>query len=160
MIGRLNTRELTAVLAHEISHIRGNDLLVMMIASVIASLTTTMAMVGSILILIYLPLYILTDEPVPWLLLIILMAAPFFSTLLQLALSRSRELSADLEAVRLTEDPLSLASALEKIETYQWSWLEKLFMQPKRDPIPPLLRTHPQVTDRVRRLKNLAEKMR
>ncbi|MDT8453302.1 MAG: zinc metalloprotease HtpX [Gammaproteobacteria bacterium] len=160
MLRRLNTRELTAVLAHEISHIRGNDLLVMMIASVIANLTATMAMVGSILILIYIPLYILADEPVPWLLLIILMVAPFFSTLLQLALSRSREFSADLEAVRLTEDPLSLASALEKIETYQWNWLEKIFMQPKRDPIPPLLRTHPQVTDRVRRLKELAAKMR
>lgn len=156
MISRLNTRELTAVLAHEISHIRGNDLLVMMIASVISSLTTTMAMVGSILILIYLPLYILTDEPVPWLLLILLMVAPFFSTLLQLALSRSREFSADLEAVRLTEDPLSLASALEKIETYQWSWVERVFMQAQHDPVPPLLRTHPQVIDRVNRLKDLA----
>jgi heat shock protein HtpX len=65
-------------------------------------------------------------------------------------------LSADLEAVRLTEDPLSLASALEKIETYQWSWLEKIFMQPKRDSMPPILRTHPQVIDRVNRLKELA----
>ncbi|MDA3868652.1 MAG: M48 family metalloprotease [Gammaproteobacteria bacterium] len=92
-------------------------------------------------------------------LLIILMIAPFFSTLMQLALSRSREFSADSEAVRLTEDPLSLASALEKIETYQWSWLEKIFIQPKRDPVPPILRTHPQVTDRVSRLKNLAAKM-
>ncbi len=156
MINRLDTQELTAVLAHEISHIRGNDLLVMMIASVIASLTTTMAAVGSILILIYIPLYVLADEAVPWVLLIILMVAPFFSTLLQLALSRSRELSADLEAVRLTEDPLSLASALEKIETYQWSWLEKIFMQPKRDSMPPILRTHPLVIDRVNRLKELA----
>ncbi|MDA3868653.1 MAG: M48 family metalloprotease [Gammaproteobacteria bacterium] len=50
MLHRLNTRELTAVLAHEISHIRGNDLLVMMIASVIANLTATMAMVWSIFI--------------------------------------------------------------------------------------------------------------
>lgn len=156
LISRLDTRELTAVLAHEISHVRGNDLLVMMIASVISSLTTTMAAVGSILILIYIPLYILADEAVPWVLLIILMVAPFFSTFLQLALSRSREFSADLEAVRLTEDPLSLASALEKIETYQWNWLEKILMQPKRDPMPPILRTHPQVIDRVNRLKDLA----
>lgn len=156
IVRQLSNEELTAVLAHEISHIRGNDLLVMMIASVISSLTSTMALVGSLLILIYLPLYILADEKVPWLLLIILMVAPVISTLIQLALSRSREFSADLEAVRLTEDPLSLASALEKIETYQWSWVERIFVQAQRDPLPPLLRTHPQVIDRVNRLKNLA----
>lgn len=156
IVRRLSSEELTAVLAHEISHIRGNDLLVMMIASVISSLTSTMALVGSLLILIYLPLYVLADERVPWLLLILLMVAPVISTLIQLALSRSREFSADLSAVRLTDDPLSLAAALEKIETYQWSWVERVFLQARRDPLPPLLRTHPQVIDRVKRLKDLA----
>lgn len=159
MIRQLNVRELTAVLAHEIGHIRSNDLLVMLMASIIASLTSMMALAGSILVLIYLPLYILTDEIVPWTLLIVLMLAPTASALMQMSLSRSRELRADQEAVGLTDDPLSLASALEKIESYQWSWAERILMPKRRVRIPLLLRTHPLVTDRVNRLKELASEI-
>ncbi|MDH5613087.1 MAG: zinc metalloprotease HtpX [Gammaproteobacteria bacterium] len=156
IVRQLNVHELTGVLAHEISHIRSNDMLVMLVASVISSLTSVMALAGSILVLIYIPLYILTDETVPWALLIIMMLAPTASALMQMALSRTREFSADLDAVKLTNDPLSLASALEKIEYYQSSWLEKIFKHSQYIRIPLLLRTHPLVSDRVDRLKDLA----
>lgn len=160
IVRELNERELTGVLAHEISHIRSHDLLVMLIAAVIASLTSFMALTGSILILIYFPLFILMGENVPWTLLIVLILAPTVSALMQFALSRSRELSADVEAARLTDDPLGLASALVKIESQQRSWIERIFMYGRHIDIPLLFRTHPLVTDRINRLKALAVQMR
>lgn len=157
IVRNLNDRELTAVLAHEVSHISGNDLLVKLVADVIARLTVVMAFTGFILVLIYLPLYALKGETVPWALLIVLLISPNVNALLQLALSRSREFRADLEAAKLTDDPLSLASALEKIESYQMSWIERIFIPNRRIRVPLLLRSHPLVTDRVNRLKKLAE---
>ena len=159
LVRQLNVRELTGVLAHEISHIHGNDLLVMLVADVIARLTTMMAFAGFILLWVYIPLFVLTDEKVPWVLLIVLMMAPTVSTLMQLALSRSREFSADLEAAKLTGDPLSLASALEKIESRRGNWMERMYVQYRRIQLPSLLRTHPLVIDRINRLKDIAIQM-
>jgi len=159
IVRQLSESELTGVLAHEISHIRNNDLLVMLVAAVIASLTSFMALAGTILIMIYIPLFILTGEAVPWLLLMLLLLAPTVSALMQLALSRSREFNADLVAARLTEDPLSLASALIKVENQQRSWIERIFMTSQHTRIPLLLRSHPLVTDRVKRLKVVAAQM-
>lgn len=156
MLRQLDARELTAVLAHELSHIYSNDLLVMLVADVISRLTSVLAFTGFFLISIYIPLYILTDDQVPWLLLIVLMMAPTISALMQLALSRSREFNADTEAVRLTGDPLALASALEKIDRYQGGWFERMLMPNRRVREPSLLRTHPLLGDRIKRLRQLA----
>ena len=160
MLRSLNPRELTGVLAHEISHIHSNDLLVLLVADVISRLTSVMAFAGYFLIWIYIPLFILMDAKVPWMLLIVLMMAPTFSALMQLALSRAREFSADAEAARLTDDPLGLASALEKIEHYQGNRIERIFIPYRRMCEPSLLRTHPLMVDRVNRLKDLASQMR
>jgi len=84
----------------------------MLVADVMSRLTSGMAFAGYLLIYIYIPLFILTDAKLLWALLIVLMMSPTFSALMQLALSRSREFSADAEAARLTGDPLGLASAL------------------------------------------------
>lgn len=153
----LNNRELTAVLAHEISHIRNHDLWVMFIADVLSRLTSLLALCGYILILLYLPILILYEQFVPWLLLIILVLAPNISALLQLALSRTREYSADLVAAQLTGDPLGLASALNKIEYYQHSWIERILLPGHRVPDPSLLRSHPTTQSRIRRLNNIAQ---
>ena len=160
MLRSLNPRELTGVLAHEISHIHSNDLLVMLVADVIGRLTSVIAFAGYILIWIYIPLFILTEAKVPWALLLVLMMAPTFSALMQFALSRSREFSADVEAAKLTDDPLGLASALEKIEHYQGNWIERVFISNRRIREPSLFRTHPLMTDRVNRLRDLASQMR
>ncbi len=159
MLRSLNPRELTGVLAHEISHIHSHDLLVMLMADVISRLTSVMAFAGYLLIWIYIPLFIIADAKVPWMLLIVLLMAPTFSALMQLALSRTREFSADAEAARLTDDPLGLASALEKIERYQGSWIERIFIPYRHMREPSLLRTHPLMVDRVNRLKDLASQM-
>ncbi|MCU7801147.1 MAG: M48 family metalloprotease [gamma proteobacterium symbiont of Lucinoma myriamae] len=153
----LDNRELTAVLAHEISHIRNHDLWVMFIADVLSRLTSLLALSGYLLILLYLPMLILYEQLVPWLLLIILVLAPNISALLQLALSRTREYSADLVAAQLTGDPLGLASALNKLEYYQHSWIERILLPGHKVPDPSLLRSHPTTQSRIRRLNDIAQ---
>ena len=157
MLRTLNEREFTGVLAHEISHIRNRDLMVMLIADVLSRLTSMLALFGYLLILVYLPVFILSQQLIPWLLMLILVMAPYLSSFLQLALSRTREYNADLVAARLTGDPLGLASALIKIDYYQHSWMERILFPYRRVPDPSLLRTHPTIESRIERLKEIAK---
>lgn len=156
LLRSLNNRELTAVLAHEISHICNHDLWVMFIADVLSRLTSLLALCGYLLIILYLPIVIFYEQYIPWFLLAILVLAPNLSALLQLALSRTREYSADLVAVQLTGDPLGLISALSKLEYYQHGWLERIILPGHRVPEPSLLRTHPTTQSRIRRLEDIA----
>jgi heat shock protein HtpX len=155
MMRKLNARELRGVLAHEIAHINHNDIWVMALADVMSRITNLMAITGMFLVVAYLPLFVLTREPVPWLLLLILLLSPNLSALLQLALSRSREYDADLEAVNLTGDAGGLASALAKIEYFQGGWVERILFPGRRMPDPSLLRTHPRTRERIQRLMSL-----
>ena len=82
--------------------------------------------------------------------------APLLSTLLQLALSRSREFTADLGAVELTGDAAGLASALRKLERIQHGGLWRNVIPGKRAPVPAALRTHPPTEQRIARLGNIA----
>lgn len=157
MLRNLNVREMAGVLAHEISHIRNRDLWVMTVADIISRLTSLMAMAGYLLLMIYLPIMLFTQQQVPWLGLIILVMAPNLSALFQLALSRTREYKADLDAAEITRDPLGLASALGKIELHQGQWLERALFPNKRVAEPSLLRSHPESAERIKRLKQYAQ---
>ncbi len=153
LLRALSLRELAGVLAHEISHIRNNDILVMGLADTVASLTRFMSLFGMMLLILNLPLTMLEQEPVPWGLALLLTAAPLAGALLQLALSRTREFDADLDAARLTGDPVGLAAALERIERVQGGFSEGLFLPGRRRSADPsLLRTHPDTRERIRRL--------
>lgn len=88
-----------------------------------------------------------------------LIMAPIFSFLLQLALSHVHEFDADIDAAKLTDDPLALASALTKIECFQGGWVERLFMPNRHMNEPVLLRSHPLIVERVKRLKELASQL-
>jgi len=111
----LSKTELKAVLAHEIGHIKNRDILIATIAATIASVISYIAMMarwaaifggfggrdrdgGSAMELLFLA--ILT---------------PLIATIIQLAISRSREYLADETSAKLTRQPYELASALEKI---------------------------------------------
>lgn len=155
LVRRLTPRELTGVLAHEISHIRNNDMWVMGLADVVSRLTSVLSLAGQVLILLSLPVMLLSEARVPLLALALLVFAPTISALLQLALSRAREYDADLEAVRLTGDARALASALDKLERQQGGWLERVILPGRRVPEPSLLRTHPPTEERIRRLLEL-----
>lgn len=91
----------------------------------------------------------------PWVAVIVLMAAPTIGGLLQMALSRTREYDADLGAAMLTGDPDGLASALLKLEHAQKRLWEGLMLPGGRIPDPSVLRTHPPTDERVRRLMAL-----
>lgn len=150
----LDRRELAAVLAHELSHIRHNDTQVMGLADAVSRLTHALSLMGQLLVLINLPLIVLGRTPFPWLGVILLIVAPLVSALLQLALSRTREFDADLGAARITGDPAALAGALAKLEQQERRWSRLLFPGP-RNPSPSLLRTHPRTEERVERLLSL-----
>lgn len=160
LLRTLNTRELAGILAHEISHIRHRDLQVMMLADVISRLTSTMATLGQLMLLINLPLLLLSGYRLPWLPLLLLWAAPSLMTLMQLGLSRAREFDADRGAAELTGDPQGLASALVRIEQTHGGWLKRVFLPGQGLPEPSWLRTHPATEERIARLQELAEQAR
>ncbi len=157
ILRRLDRRELTAVLAHEISHIRHNDIQVMRVADAIGRITGMLATFGQILLLINLPLLIIGRAPISWLAILLLVAAPTLSGLLQLALSRTREFDADLGAVRITGDPEGLARALQKLEYYNQSIFRRILLPGRGNPESSLFRTHPKTSERIERLMDLTD---
>jgi heat shock protein HtpX len=154
LLRTLSPRELRGVIAHEIAHIRQNDLRVLTFADLIGRMTGFLSTVGQFLLFLNLPLLLMGRAPVSWLAVILLLVAPSASGLLRLALSRTREVDADLGAARLTGDPLGLASALRKMECYGASWLDRM-LRPYRMPSRSLFRTHPTTEERVQRLLDL-----
>ncbi len=155
LLRQLQMRELVGVLAHEVSHIRSNDLWVMGLADAFSRATRMLSLLGQLLLLLNLPLILFSEIPIDWFVILLLIFAPSLSALAQLALARTREYDADLNAARLTGDPDGLASALAKIERAQRGWFEHIFMPGRRDPEPSLLRTHPDTRDRIARLNAL-----
>jgi heat shock protein HtpX len=110
----MNDDELEGVIAHELSHVRNYDILISSIAATIAGAILSLSRwgfffggerddrdggggIGAILMLIL---------------------APFVALLLQLALSRQREYSADATGARMVGNPYGLISALEKLGAY------------------------------------------
>lgn len=152
----LTPRELAGVLAHEISHIAHEDVKVMAFADMVSRFTSFMSTVG--LFSLFFNLFGFAGgfrTQVPWLAVLVLLAAPTIGGLLQMALSRTREFDADLGAVTLTGDPDGLASALTKLERAQGKVWENILLPSGRIPDPSVLRTHPLTADRVARLKAL-----
>jgi heat shock protein HtpX len=157
LLRKLNLNELAGVLAHEISHIRNNDLAIMGLADVMTRVTQTLAYLALFLALFNLPAFLLGDSDVPLLGLVLLYLAPTAGSLIQLGLSRTREYDADVEAASLTGEPEALISALQKLERYQGRFWEdmRLPVPGRRIPQPSLLRSHPKTEDRIARLKAL-----
>ncbi|MDX1423622.1 MAG: zinc metalloprotease HtpX [Kiloniellales bacterium] len=156
LLRSLTLRELAGVLAHEISHIRNNDLWVMSLADSISRLTSFFSFAGVMLLFLSVPMMLLQGSLAPLVVAVILIVAPTFASLLQLALSRAREFDADLEAAGLTGDPEGLASALRKLEQHQAGLWERVFLPGRRIPDPSLFRSHPSTEERVARLLSLA----
>jgi heat shock protein HtpX len=114
ILNLLNDDELAGVLAHELGHVRNRDILTSSIAATLAGAITLLARfgiffgggrdrdrggggIGAIFMLIL---------------------APIAATLIQLAISRSREYEADATGAHMTGNPYALASALQKLDTY------------------------------------------
>ncbi len=159
LLRKLSMQELAAVMAHEVSHIKNNDLGVMAIADIASRLVQGMSYFALILLGANLLSLLIDGEPkISWLAILILYFAPLLSSLLQLGLSRAREYDADLEAAQLTGNPAWLASALRRLERHTGVFWEDLTLPVpgRRVPQPSVLRSHPTTEDRVERLQELA----
>ena len=107
------TRELTGVLAHEITHIAKHDVELMQLAGIVGQMTRLIAQVAIIIAIATWLLDIFGPcQGVDGLSLGVLVAAPIVANLILGALSRQREYQADLEAIALTGDPAGLARAI------------------------------------------------
>ncbi|MGF3554211.1 MAG: M48 family metallopeptidase [Thermoplasmatota archaeon] len=167
-IQQLNKEELEGVIAHEMSHIRNRDILVM---------TVTVGVVGAIALLAEIALRLLFWGGVRWkdnrrdggnifaiiALIFFIILAPIFSRLTYLAISRRREYLADADGAYLTRNPEGLARALEKIKndlpddpkgskTVAPLYIANPFKRARRDSI---WSTHPPLDERIRRLRSM-----
>jgi len=157
LVRRLTLRELAGVMAHEMSHIRNGDLAIMGLADVAARVLHALAYLALGLALYNIVAYLRGAEMIAWSAIAVLYLTPALVNMLQLALSRAREFEADRLAAAITGDPLALASALRRVETYTGHFWEDLTppVPARRVPQPSLLRTHPPADQRVARLLTL-----
>jgi heat shock protein HtpX len=159
----MTDRELTAVMAHEMGHVKNYDIRVSMIAFGLAS---------AIGILSDIALRMMwfggnnDDErdvsPVMMIVgVVVIILAPIVAALIQMAISRQREYLADATGAMTTRDPEGLASALEKLQSYSqpmqrqsMSTAHLFFDNPlKPGAIANLFSTHPPLEDRIARLR-------
>jgi heat shock protein HtpX len=153
LLRRLSRRELYSVLAHEIAHIRNEDLTLFRFTESLRQAVGLSVRVGWILVVFALPIMLATGS-MSGSTLLALFAAPAAATVIQAALLRTREFEADRTAAALTGDPEGLAQALHRIEYVQENMFRMLL--PTGSQIHPLFRTHPPTKERVARLLALA----
>jgi heat shock protein HtpX len=166
----LDRDELAGVIAHELGHIKNRDTLISAVAATVAGAVTMIASMAQWAMIF--GGFGGSDEEegegglgglVGGLLMIIL--APIAATLVQLAISRTREYGADAAGARIAGDPIALASALRKLET--WSTRTPLAVNPATahmyivnpltgGTLAGLFSTHPPTQERIARLEQLA----
>ena len=157
----LNRNELEGVVAHELAHIKNRDTLISTIAATIAGVITFLATMAQ---------WSLIfggnddDRGNPLGILAMAILAPIAATIIQLAISRGREFGADAGGAKICGDPLSLASALAKLETAAGavradvnpSTAHMFIVNPlKGRTFASLFSTHPSTEERISRLRSL-----
>jgi len=154
----LSDDELRGVLSHELAHVKNRDILTQSVASAIGSMITYMA---------YFFLWFGGEDDSPLSLvanLALILLAPISASLIQLAISRQREFSADATGAQFCGNPEALASALLRLEEGAKAMpmrvnqaTEPLYIvKPFRGGgIASLFSTHPPIEERVRRLRQM-----
>ncbi len=162
LLRAVDDRELRAVLAHELAHVRDRDVLLMTFAATLAGAISFAAQI----------VFFSTifggggsnrGGVNPIVLLVALLTAPIAAILIRLAISRSREFRADEVGAATLGDPEALASALAKIETLSKArpisvgspaQASLFIVNPFRGAsLASLFSTHPPTAERIRRLR-------
>lgn len=169
LLHQLSGRELEAVLAHEMTHIRNRDMTVMTMAGSFAAVASWIVQVG-----FWFGFWGGDDEDNRGngflVVFLVSIVVAFISHLLVMALSRYREYAADRGAAIITGAPEHLSSALlritgtmQQIPTQDLRKAEPLsafyFAAPKREFVSELFSDHPSVEHRIARLQQLERQM-
>ncbi|WP_019504841.1 zinc metalloprotease HtpX [Pleurocapsa sp. PCC 7319] len=165
----LDKDELAGVIAHELTHIKNRDTLTQAVAGTLGGAITFLGRM-----LTFGALYgpVSRDNrqggnPIGVLILVVL--APISASIIQMAISRTREFSADRGAAEITGNPLALASALQKLESVgkqvpmngNPAFEPVLIMNPfSTSSLQSLFRTHPLTEDRVSQLQEIAKQQK
>ncbi|PIE57165.1 MAG: protease HtpX [Desulfobulbus propionicus] len=155
----LNREELKGVIAHELAHIKNRDILISSIAAMLA---------GAISYLASMAQWAMIfggrsddDNGNPFVALAMMIVAPLAASIIQMAISRSREYVADATGARICGQPRALASALEKLANLNSrqpmdvnpATAQMYIVNPLRGTsIARLFSTHPPMEERIRRL--------
>lgn len=160
----LNNQELAGVMAHELAHVQHRDILIGTIAATLVGTITYIAQMAGWAMMFGRGNDDEDGGGISSLLLLIL--APIAATLLQMAVSRSREFLADEGGAKISGNPLALASALQKISTANQikpvshagpASAHMFIVNPLHGGgVAKLFSTHPPVQERIERLQQLA----
>ena len=154
----LDERELRAVIGHEIAHVKNRDTLT---SSIVATIAGAISMISFMLIFF-------GGQRNAFAAIAIMILAPIAASIIQFAISRTREFAADETGARIVHDPEALASALEKLHrgvamrpmepTPQQEAVAALYIvHPFRGGgMAKLFSTHPPLEERVARLRRMA----
>ncbi|MDO4741901.1 MAG: M48 family metallopeptidase [Candidatus Saccharibacteria bacterium] len=159
----MDDKELTAVIAHEMSHVKNYDIRVSMI---VFGLVCMVGLISDIAIrMVFYGSRRRDNEgsPVGYLLLIIVgILSPFCAAIAQMAVSREREYLADASAVNITRYPEGMISALKKLQTHSRPMRDQNFAAAsmyinnplRKGFLSDLFSTHPPIEKRIERLEN------
>ncbi len=163
----LNERELRGVMAHELAHVKNRDILISTISATMAGALSMLANFGMML-----GGRDSEGRPVnPIVSILVMFLAPLAASVIQMAISRSREFEADRGGAEISGDPAALGSALQKIQRVaQGVPLEATERHPETaqmmimNPLSGgglrgLFSTHPATEERVERLLAMAQSM-
>lgn len=158
----LNTEEVEGVLAHELAHVKNRDIL---IGSIVATFVGTISFITQMASWAYM-FGRGGDDDDNWVSsLLLLIFAPIIATLIQFAISRSREFIADESGAKFANNPRGLASALEKLSEAnsrkhvnhaEPATAHMFIVNPLAGgSVMKLFSTHPPIEERVRRLREM-----
>lgn len=156
----LDRNELEGVLGHELGHIKNRDILISSIAAVMAGAISYLATMAQWAMIFGGGRSSDDEGGNPLAALIMIIVAPLSASLIQLAISRSREYRADAAGAKICGRPQALASALRKLTDYNRqapmqvnpASAQMYIVNPLGGRLAKLFSTHPPVEERVRRL--------